>query len=417
MFKKLIIEHISVFNTKENIRQSINESFKDTVFYNNKKFLKESTELLFSNDVSNFYQNLFESAELLDALMNICVLTFSSENTKVGGSVATFSLPAGWTCPYAHSCLKKVERERKIDPEKIGTFKVSKKTGEKVPYKGDVVVTKGKDAEFDCYAANMEMQYDALRANRWHNYDLLKEAGSPEEQANLIIRSLKYFFDEEGEKDTVRIHESGDFYNGDYLKAWMIVAKKMPNIHFYAYTKSIPLIDKIKPELDKIPNLAITLSKGGKRDKDLSGLDVKEAHVFNSPEEALKAGIVIDLDDKLARVKGGKEASFGLLVHGTQEKGGMSQNKMRNETFMAYWKYKKEINRFFNKPEDYVWTNKEADDAVKLIIDIIKNPGKYNKSFSKADLQFKGKLMRYIIKYNNYNFSPDLINVIPEKYR
>ena len=161
MFKKLITEHISVFNLKKNIHETINESFKNTVFYNNKKFLKESTELLYSDDKNKFYQNLFESAELLDALMNICVLTFSSENTKLGGNVATFSLPAGWTCPYAHSCLKKVDRERKIDSEKIGTFKVSKKTGEKIPYKGDVVVTKGEYAEFDCYAANMEMQYDA----------------------------------------------------------------------------------------------------------------------------------------------------------------------------------------------------------------------------------------------------------------
>jgi hypothetical protein len=417
MIKRLVKEGLMIVKSKEIIHENVNNSFKNTIFYNHKQFLKESVELLHSNDIGGFYKNLYESAELLDALMDICVLSFSSENVKVGGSVATFSLPAGWSCPYAHSCAKYVERDRNIDPEKVGTFKISKKTGEKVPYKGDVVVTKGKDAEFDCYAANMEMQYDALRANRWHNYDLLNEAGDSQSQADLIIRSLKYFFDEDGVKDTVRIHESGDFYDGDYLKAWMIVARKMPQTHFYAYTKSVPLIKKYKKEIDAIPNLAITLSSGGKRDKDLPDVDIKESKVFNTPEEALEAGIIIDLDDTLARVKGGKEANFGLLVHGTQEKGGMMQNKIRNETFMAYWKYRKEINRFFNKPEDYIWNTKEAQEAVDLIIDIIKNPKKYTKSFSKSDLQFKGKLMRYIIKYNNYNFSPDLINVIPEKYR
>ena len=241
MINKLLRESLELHHDKTIIYKTVKESFKHTSFGSSKKFLNESTNLLVSNDIGKFYDNLFETAEMKAALLDICVLTFSTENTKLGGSVVTFSLPAGWSCPFAKTCLKKVNRERTVDPEKIGTSKISKRTGEEVPYKGDVVVTKGKDSEFDCFAANQEMQYDALRANRWHNFDLLIEAGKEggaEAQADLIVKSLEHFFYTEGAKNEVRIHESGDFYNGEYLRAWMLTAQRMPDIKFYAYKES-----------------------------------------------------------------------------------------------------------------------------------------------------------------------------------
>lgn len=420
--KKLVRENILTHEVKrDNFLIEINNIFKGTKLHNNGIVINEIVNNLLTTTPNKFITRLYEGLEedMMDALLDICVLTFSSENTKLGGSVGTFSLPAGWTCPFAHLCLKKVDRERKMDPDKEGTFKTSKKTGEEIPYKGDVQVTKGDEAEFDCYAANQELQYDAIRANRWHNKDLLDEAnkeGGYNAQAELILRSIKHFFDSEGEKQSIRIHESGDFYTGEYLKAWMEVARKLPGVKFYAYTKSVPFIKKYKSEIDALSNLAITLSKGGLRDKDLSDVDVKESHVFNTPEEVLKAELVVDLDDKLAQAKGGKESNFALLVHGTQEKGEMSQNKMRNETFMAYWKYRKPLNRFFKFDENHFWTTKEANAGLNVIKKMMADTKKYK--HSKSDLEFKVKLLRYVVKYNNkYDFADDLINIVPEKYR
>jgi hypothetical protein len=408
---------LELHHDKTIIYNTVKESFKHTNFGSSKKFLNESVNLLISNDVDKFYDNLFETAEMKAALLDICVLTFSTENTKLGGSVVTFSLPAGWSCPFAKACLKKVSREREINPEKVGTSKISKRTGEEVPYKGDVVVTKGKDAEFDCFAANQEMQYDALRANRWHNYDLLIAAGNEggaEAQAELIIRSLEYFFDTDGEKNEVRIHESGDFYNGEYLKAWMLVAKKMPNIKFYAYTKSVPYVAAMEKQLKDIPNLSITLSQGGRKDADIENVDIKTSRVFNTPEEILKAGLILDLDDNLAKEKGGREKDFALLVHGTQKAGEMSQNKMRNETFMAYWKYRKKLNRRLGLPETNIPTIEQAKQAMGYIDSELKKP---NKETAVTDLKFIKKLLNYVVKYNNYDFNKELINILPEKYR
>lgn len=415
----LVNEGLISYNNRNN--ELINEI---RGLYNNSKirlmgddFINESIDLLIYSKPQKYLNHLFEGLEddMLAALSDICVLTFSSSNTKLGTSAATFSLPAGWTCPYADKCLKFVDRYRVMNPEKEGTFKISSKTGKKIPYKGDIVTHKGKNAEFDCYAANQEMQYDAVRANRWHNYDLLKEVGKSggyKAQAELIVKSLEHFFSYDGFKEQVRIHESGDFYNGEYLKAWIEVARMMPKNKFYGYTKSVPLVDKNLEDINTVDNFILTLSQGGKRDWQLGDVDIKESIVFDTPEEVLEAGLLVDLDDTLAQKKGGKERNFALLLHGTQAKGEKSQNKMRNETFMAYWKYRSTLNSFFKMGVSHIWVSEEAEAALR-VIEKIKN----DKKFSKSDLKFKAKLLRYVIKYNKYNFDDNLINILPEKYR
>ena len=357
LLKRLILENTSNCEScqgkkprllnEQKIYDDIKPIFKGTKL-DNKKFLNESSKLLADGNSCGFLFRLYEEVDDTDSLLDICLLTFSKENIKLGQTVMTFSLPAGWTCPFAKGCLTKVSRDRVIDPEKVGTYKISKKTGEKIPYKGDVEVKVGKDSIHRCYAAMQELQYDAVRENRWHNFDLLLAAGKDggaEAQADLIIRSINYFMDSEGQYEKLRIHESGDFYNNEYFSAWLLVAKRMPEINFYAYSKSLPYVKWAEEQLKDIPNFAITLSEGGRDDDKLDTIDIKRSTVYNKPEQALKAGKLIDLDDTLAMKPGGRDKSFGLLLHGTQEAGEKSRDKRRNETFMAYWKYLKKFKK------------------------------------------------------------------------
>jgi hypothetical protein len=437
LLKRLILEEVNdcvscqgqkpTLLKEEKVYNDISPIFRGTKL-NNKKFLSESAKLLAKGDNCTFLGRLYEQAEEMDALLDICLLTFSTENTKLGDRIMTFSLPAGWTCPFAKDCLKKVNRERVIDPEKAGTTKISKRTGKEVEYTGDVVVTKGKDAQFDCYAANQEMQYDAVRANRWHNFDLLKAAGKDggaAAQADLIERSIDFFVSSNGEYEKLRIHESGDFYNNEYFEAWMMVAQRMPEMSFYAYTKSVPYVKYAEEKLKNIPNFAITLSKGGRADDELENVDIKQSEVFQTPEQVLKAGLLIDLDDTLAMQPGGRDKTFALLIHGTQEAGAKSKDKARNETFMAYWKYWMKINKqlialnIIDSNDKYKrLSSEEALIALKKINDVIDNK-EYtkNKNINKTGLDFLAKLLRYIIKYNNYNFDDRLIATIPPKFR
>jgi len=415
------------------ITEIVKESFGNTILGSDQNFIRKSTELLKKNNICEFYENLYESLEKLDdldeTLLETCVLTFSQENQKLGSSVTTFSLPAGWTCPFAHKCLKKVNRYRVMDPEKEGEGKISKRTGEFVPDKGKVVTQTGPEAEFDCFAANQEMQYDAVRENRWRNFDLLKIAGKKggaEAQADLITNSLNYFFENEGATDEVRIHESGDFYNGEYLKAWLIVCKRMPKIKFYAYTKSIPFVKNLQKFIEKIPNFSLTLSRGGRRDDMIGDVNIKSAGVYNTPEEALKAGMQVDLDDFLAKQKGGKEKDFGHIVHGTQKKGEMSQNKMRNETFNAFWKYRKVLNKFFDLPDNHIMSPDEGVKFREQVDSVLSNQDSDKKqrfvnfnsrSVQLVYLRWIKKLLNYVVKYHKYNFSDSLIAILPDKFK
>jgi hypothetical protein len=130
------------------------------------------------------------------------------------------------------------------------------------------------------------------------------------DMANLITGSLP------SKVKKVRVHVSGDFFNQSYFDAWMQVADRMPDVLFYAYTKSVRYWLKRK---DSIPaNFKLTASIGGKGDElvDLNGL--KNAKVVFSEEEAVELNLEIDHDDSHAY---DKQDSFALLIHGTQKKG------------------------------------------------------------------------------------------------
>lgn len=210
-------------------------------------------------------------------------LTFGKGNAKLGKKVLTFSLPAGHSCPFALDCLSKADQS----------------TGK---------ITDGKETVFRCFAASSEAVYKNVRLSRWNNFDLLRSAKTVENMTKLILDSLPKKF------DIVRIHVSGDFFNMDYLQAWVNVAKLHTNSLFYAYTKS--LVYLIGLELPE--NLNITASKGGKLDHLIESNKLKFAEVVYSEQEAKDKGLQIDHDDSHAMI--GRD-SFALLIHGTQPKG------------------------------------------------------------------------------------------------
>jgi hypothetical protein len=197
----------------------------------------------------------------------------------------TFSLPAGWSCPGASACLSKAD-----------------------PIKGGV--KDGPNCKFRCFAASEEGRLTEVRMIRWHNFNLLRKANSVWEMAHLIADSLP--------KDAkiVRIHVSGDFYNDAYFQAWLDVACAFPNIIFYAYTKSIPILLKYRAYLPS--NFRITASLGSRYDHLIFENNLFHSRVVKSTDEAVAWGLEIDDDDSHA-VAG--DASFALLVHATQPAG------------------------------------------------------------------------------------------------
>ena len=211
---------------------------------------------------------------------------------KMGLTLKTFTLPAGWSCPAAKDCLSKADRV----------------TGK---------VTDGPDTIFRCFMASAEARSPSLRKLVWHNLGLVKDSlvDGVDACADLICESLPKKF------DIMRVHVGGDYFNVKYLQAWIEVAKRNPDKVFYSYSKSLHLFKQFAlPE-----NLVLTASRGGKHDDliDLHGW--KEALVVYSEQEAIDKGLEIDHDDTHAAFG---EENFALLIHGTQPKGSLASQAL-----------------------------------------------------------------------------------------
>lgn len=220
--------------------------------------------------------------------------SFSKGNAKLGKETLTFSLPTGHTCPFAKDCLAKVNQI----------------TGK---------LTDGKHQKFRCFSASTEAAFTSVRKSRWKNMEAVKHYLSKNKLSEALIENIP-----EGTKE-IRIHVGGDFFSQAYFDAWMQVAQTLPQILFYAYTKSIPYWKK---RFDKIPdNFRLTASLGGSHDKLALALNLPTSTVIDHPDQAVKKGLEIDHND--SHPKQALRINFALLLHGMQPKGSPAALKIK----------------------------------------------------------------------------------------
>ena len=198
-------------------------------------------------------------------------------------NIYSFSLPSGYTCPFANDCLSKADRV----------------TGK---------ITDGKNTKYRCFSASDEARSPQARKQRWHNFDILRK-----QDTESMIESIQEALPQD--MDICRIHVGGDFFNQKYFNAWVAVAKLNPTKTFYAYTKSLPYW---VAQLDNIPsNLILNASRGTRVDFLIDELNLKVAEVVFSITEAKEKNLPIDHNEYFAINNNG---NFALLLHGTQPK-------------------------------------------------------------------------------------------------
>ena len=235
------------------------------------------------------------------------LLSFQKGNAKLGKLIYTFSIVSGYTCPFAKDCLAKVDRL----------------TGK---------LTDGPDTQFRCFSASQEALFPAVRKSRWDNFEKILNAIKNNTLVELILNSIP-------KKATViRVHVAGDFFNQVYFNAWMEVAKRLPSVTFYAYTKSIGYWVN---QLGNIPsNFKLNASYGGAQDYLIEQYNLKSVKVIFSVEQA--GNLKIDHDDTSAYMR---DESFCLLIHNTQPKGSEASkalSKLRKLGIGGYGKQKKD---------------------------------------------------------------------------
>lgn len=134
-------------------------------------------------------------------------ITIGKGNMKLDDSIGIFNLPAIKTCPNCKTCAK------------------------------------------TCYARKAEIGHHGhiVLPCREKNLQASKLDSFVEDMVETITKSKVKVF---------RIHESGDFYSQEYADKWSEIAKRLPGVQFYTYTKSpyrpnaanINIVESILPD-------------------------------------------------------------------------------------------------------------------------------------------------------------------------
>ena len=112
--------------------------------------------------------------------------------------------------------------------------------------------------------------------------------------------------------DMLRVHDSGDYYSKKYINKWVAIAKALPDVKFYSYTKSIPLfLDQDMPS-----NFDIIYSEGGTRDDLIDYSKDRHCKIFNDIESLNNAGYVCAMDSDVMATKWfNRSNKVGLIMH------------------------------------------------------------------------------------------------------
>ena len=130
--------------------------------------------------------------------------------------------------------------------------------------------------------------YAQKGAYSWSN---VKPAFIKRYQATKCADFVDIMIDEIKRKraDMVRVHDSGDYYSRAYIDKWFAIARALPDVRFYSYTKSVPLF----LERDDIPdNYDIIFSEGGTRDDLIDTTKHRHARIFSTYDDMTAAGYV-----------------------------------------------------------------------------------------------------------------------------
>lgn len=204
--------------------------------------------------------------------------------------VYSLDLLSGWSCPFAKDCHSKAVQTPK---------------GRRIQ--------DGPDCQFRCYAASQEVQYDNVYKVRKDNFDAIRKCRTQADIVKLLESSLPK------NAGIVRWHSAGDFFSPKYFGAAVELAKRHPDVLFYAYTKALGYWAS---NFDDIPaNLVLTASRGGRLDELIDTWGMRSVVVVKSGYQARKAGLPVDNDDSHAADPARRENDFALVIHGTQPKG------------------------------------------------------------------------------------------------
>lgn len=179
----------------------------------------------------------------------------------------------------------------------------SKSTGLKVFNFGipaqDTCIWAGECKKF-CYASKGAYVWGNVKPAFQRRLEATKRDDFPQVMTQEIIKR---------KANVIRIHDSGDFYSREYLHKWFKIMESLPNIKFYAYSKSLPLFQG-----EKLPsNFILIKSEGGKRDDLINPDSDRHARIFKTEQELIASGYSNASKNDLIAI--GDNHKIGLIAH------------------------------------------------------------------------------------------------------
>jgi len=192
-----------------------------------------------------------------------------------------------------HLLLKWSNNNRKL--KKTGTVAFSLPAIQACPQAGTCAAI--------CYSTQGAYVYPNVKAARQFNFNVAQFQRPYFEQA--LYHDLNLI-----KQESIRIHDSGDFFDQAYLDTWLRIMLLFPQKQFYAYTKSLHLDFSLAPS-----NFTRIQSQGGKLDRFID-YSKPHARIFTTDEVRINAGYCDgNINDGPAQ-RG--EVLIGLVYHGNR---------------------------------------------------------------------------------------------------
>lgn len=111
-----------------------------------------------------------------------------------------------------------------------------------------------------CYAGKLENLFKGVGAQMLSNYNMLKDA-SYEDMLYMLEPLIAKFVVESRKHNAemiYRIHWDGDFFNADYIDAWVAIIREYSMVQFWVYTRNDTAA--IILANNELPNLSLYFS-------------------------------------------------------------------------------------------------------------------------------------------------------------
>lgn len=161
-----------------------------------------------------------------------------------------------------------------------------------------------------CYATVGQQAFKSGVLRRARAFLATLQADFVERMVAEINRAVK-----KGLK-AVRVHDSGDFYSAEYMLSWFEIARRLPSVKFYAYTKMIVLARRLASVTPT--NFRLIQSLGGVGDNKIDRT-LAHSRIFDSLDDLLAAGYA-DASESDGPAAFGENPRIGLVIHGAKAK-------------------------------------------------------------------------------------------------